>query len=118
MTLVDLYAAVLEKLGVTAAGESAAAEDTQFIASKYVSAWNLMKIMGIVSWAVVEDVPDEAAQPVIDILAFLSAEEFGDEPARYATGALGTVPPQLAERQLRLLHSRRYVPSTQRTVYF
>ncbi len=118
MTLTDLYRKALEKMQVVAAGESAAPEDTQFMATKYVALWNLLKTNGIVSWAVDEDVPDEAAQPLIEALAFLSADEFGDEKARYAEGAIGLIPMSLAERQLRQLHASAYVSTPAQSEYF
>ncbi len=118
MTLTDLYRKALEKMEVVSAGEPAAPEDTQFMATKYVALWNLLKINGIVSWAIDEAVPDEAAQPLIEALAFLSADEFGDEKARYLEGAIGLDRPSLAERQLRQLHAHAYVSEPAQSEYF
>lgn len=106
MTLVDLYRQTLEGLEVVAAGEPATPEDTQLVAKKYVLVWNQLKTHELVSWAVTEAVPDEAAQPLIDMLKFACADDFGDEPSRYAQGAIGLPQPALAERQLRAMHSR------------
>jgi hypothetical protein len=110
MTLVNLYRGVLDKLGVTAAGESAAPEDTQFVAGKYVSVWNQLKTRGLVSWAVDEPVPDEAADSLIRMVAYAAADEFDEDPADYAAaGAIGLPNPSVAERDLRQLHARDYV---------
>ncbi len=118
MTLVDLYQKTLEKIRAVAAGESAAAEDVQLVASKYVSSWNLLKTMGLVSWAVDEAVPDEAVEPLLWVLSFAVASEFGANPSEYATGALGLPQPSLAERQLRQLHARDYVSQPAQVEYF
>jgi hypothetical protein len=119
MTLANLYQKALEKLQAVAAGEVAAAEDSQLIASKYVSVWNQLKIHGLVSWAVDEAVPDEAVEPLLSCLAFASADEFGAKAADFAAaGAIGMPQPSLAERQLRVLHARGYVATPARPSYF
>lgn len=118
MTLTDFYRKVLEKLEVAAAGESAAPEDTALIASRYASIHSLLLANGLVSWAVDEDVPDEAVSPLIMAVAFEAADEFGDEKERYASGAIGLPQPSLAERQLRQLNARAYVSTPAQSEYF
>lgn len=110
MTLTDLYRKALEKLEIVAAGESAAPEDTSVIASQYVLLWNQLKVRGLVSWTVTEDVPAEAVIALVFALAYLAADEFGDDSNRFAAaGAIGLPQVSLAERDLRQLHSRSYV---------
>lgn len=119
MTLIDLYRKVLEKLEIAAAGEAAAPEDTQLVADRYVGLWNQLRVSGLVSWAIGDDVPDEAAQAVIDACVYVCADEFGEDSNRYAlAGAIGLPQPSLAERTLRRLHSRAYVSHPARPEYF
>jgi len=119
MTLVTLYRRVLEKLGVVAAGESAAPEDTQLIAAKYVSVWNQLKTHGLVSWAVAEPVPDEAAESIVKMVAYASCNEFDEDPQDYAAeGLIGAPQPSVAERELRQLHTRAYVSVPAHIEYF
>lgn len=117
MTLTDLYRKTLEKLQVAAAGESAAPEDTALIASKYVTAHALLQPRGLVSWTAAEAVPDEAVEPLVAILAYASATEFGAQ-IDPEIGAIGLPQPSLAERQLRALHSRAYVSYPAQSEYF
>jgi hypothetical protein len=89
------------------------------IADKYVSVWNQLKAMGLASWAVTEAVPDEAAEPLVQMLKYAAADDFGARAQDFAmTGAIGLAPPSIAERNLRQVMARAYVPHAQRTVYF
>jgi len=119
MTLVQLWRRTLEKLQVVAAGEAAAAEDIQLIAAKYVSVWNQLKSRSLVSWAVDEEVPDEAAEALIKMLAYASSGEFDENPEDYALeGAIGLPRPSIAEQDLRQLHARDYVSEPAQSEYF
>ena len=118
MTLNELKRKTLEKLQVAAAGEPVAPEDTQLIASKYTNLHSLLLGKGLVSWAAADDIPEDAAEPVIMALAFVSAGEFGLDQNAFVAGAMDLVPPSLAEKQLRQIHTRRYVYFPQKTEYF
>lgn len=119
MNLTNLYHKALEKLQVIAAGESADPGDTQLIADKYASLYAMLRDRELVSWAVADDVPDGVVLPLVAMLAFASAGEFGIDPSLYAAeGALDTTPPSLAERQLRQFMSRKYVSQPARPEYF
>lgn len=119
MTLVTLYQRILEKLQVVAAGESGAPEDVQLVAAKYVSVWNQLKTRSLVSWAVTEAVPDEAAESIIKAVAYAASGEFDEDPADYAAeGAIGLPQISIAERDLRQLHARDYVSSPAQAEYF
>lgn len=110
MTLIDLYRKTLEKLQVAAAGESADSEDTQLVADKYVSLFQMLATMELVAWGQTEDVPDYAVIPLVSMLAFVCAAEFGKDAGKYAPeGALNLPQVSLAERQLRMLLARHYV---------
>jgi hypothetical protein len=91
----------------------------QLIAGKYVSVWNQLKTRGLVSWAVTEEVPEEAAESLIKALAYASASEFDENPEEYAAeGAIGIKPPSTAEQDLRQLHARDYVSTPAQSEYF
>lgn len=118
MTLVDLYARTLERLEITEAGESAAPEDTKIIRDKYPLVYEMLLSLGLVAWGKEADVPDFAVLPLVSMLAFVSAREFGKDQAIYADGMLGANPPQVAERQLRQQLSRAYIPYVAESEYF
>ena len=118
MTLTDLYAQTLIKMQITAAGESPDPDDSALIGTKYTALYALLLSRGLVSWALADDVPDEAVQPLVQMLSYASAASFGPEQGRYATGELDVNPPMPAERQLKKNVARSYVSYTQPTVYF
>lgn len=119
MTLVELYEKTLQKLHVTAAGESGEPEDTALIADKYVSLHGMLLVKGLVTWTVTAAVPDNAALPVISMLAYLSAAEFEIDPSPLAPeGALDLPTPSLAERQLRGQLAKAYVAYPAASEYF
>lgn len=118
MTLSQLYRKALEKLQVVAAGEDAEPDDVQLIASKYDSVYAMLQGLKLVSWARSGELPNEAAEPLIMMLAFASADEFGADPAEFATGAIGLERPALAERQLRTQMAREYVSHPAESEYF
>jgi hypothetical protein len=52
-------------------------------------------------------------------LKYAAADDFGARAQDFAmTGAIGLAPPSIAERNLRQVMARAYVPHAQRTVYF
>jgi hypothetical protein len=119
MTLTDLYRKTLEKLTVTAASEDAEPSDVQLISSKYAALYDMLLTEGLVAWTVTEDVPEFAVLPLVAMLAYMSAGEFGQDPARYAAeGALGLPQLSLAERQLRRQLAKTYVSHTAQSEYF
>lgn len=119
MTLVELYEKTLQKLHVVAAGESAEPEDTALIADKYVSLHAMLLVKGLVTWTVTAAVPENAAQPVISMLAYLSASEFDIDPNSLAPECALDLPvPSLAERQLRGQLAKSYVSYPAASEYF
>lgn len=105
MTPANLYAATARELHVLADGQALGAEAQAKIAAKYVSLHAMLLNDGLVTWAITEEVPPKAEQPVIFLLAALCVGVFGiGEPRKgflMAQGAYGNKPPSLAERQLR-----------------
>jgi hypothetical protein len=119
MTRIQLYRKVLERLQVVAAGEQASADDTQLIAASYVIVYNQLAGLGLVSWALTEDIPDEAGEPLVNAICHKSAVEFGWPVGSFANeGAIGLPNSSLAERQLRQMHAREYVPYPAQPEYF
>lgn len=122
MTPIDLYEKTLEHLQVTAAGESAAPEDTAVVRQRYQSLYAMLDVESLVEWGVTEDIPSYAEQPLIMMLAAYSAQEFGVTDPRYSQlqieGGLSLPQPSLAERLLRRQMSNKYIPTVQATEYF
>lgn len=118
MTLADLFRLVLEELTVVAAGEPAHSSDVAVIANKWVAVYGQLSGLRLVSWAVTEEVPDDAVLPLISMLSFASSRDFGKDPAKYADGAIGLTPPMLAERQLRQRRAKPYVAAPAESEYF
>ena len=126
MTPAALKKAVLKKLQVTAAGEVDAADDIAIITQKYAGLHQMLLIDGLVIWSLTEDVPAEAEQPVVAMLAALAASDFGIPEPRHSRlqleGAFNlpiTVGgPSLAERQLRKALAPKHISSTVVSEYF
>ena len=119
MTPTTLYRKTLEKLQVAAAGEPVDADDVQLIRSKYESLYEVLAVKELVSWNISQDIPENCANPVVMMLAFLSASEFGMNPLEFAAeGALDVVPPSIGERQLRAQFARDFNYEPARTEYF
>lgn len=118
MTLVDLYNLVLQRLEVTAAGESADASDVQVVAGWYASLYDMLLTKKLVTWGLTDDVPAFAVIPLVAMLAFLNARDFGKDPATYLDGALDLPQPSIAERQLRTQLAKNYISHTACSEYY
>ena len=126
MTPAALKKAVLKKLQVTAAGDVDAADDVAIITEKYTGLHQMLLIDGLVIWSLTEDVPGEAEQPVVAMLAALAASDFGVPEPRHSRlqleGAfnlpVGLGGPSLAERQLRKALAQKHISSTFVSEYF
>lgn len=118
-TLTDLYRKTLEELQVVAAGESADGDDTRIVSEKYAALYQQLAGMDLVGWGPTDDVPDYAALPLTQILAYVCALPFGKNAAGYVQlAALGLTPPSLAEKQLRAQLTRAYVSWPATSEYF
>lgn len=126
MTLLNLREKVLQRLRVLAVGEEANPNDDALIQAKYEALYDMLATDGLVSWAVAADVPDYAALPLIDLLAYASASDFGIEGPEYEQlkreGAFHLSPreggPSQAERLLRVQFAKNYVPFPAQPDYF
>lgn len=124
MTPQQIQFAALRELGIVGIGQTPSAEHGAEAATKYASLYAQLLKMGLVRWALTENVPTYAEQQVIWMLAYLcaSSEAFGSIPEKKtqmaALGALKTSPPSLGETQLRAAVSRRYVSQPAQSEYF
>ena len=126
MTPAALKKAVLKKLQITAAGDVDAADDIAIITEKYTGLHQMLLIDGLVIWSLTEDVPAEAEQPIVAMLAALAASDFGIPEPRHSRlqleGAFNlpiTVGgPSLAERQLRKALAQKHISSPVVSEYF
>jgi hypothetical protein len=123
MTLQEFYEKTLQKMQVTAAGESAAPEDTELVSDRYVSLYEMLNAEKLVSWPVTADIPDRVTLPLIAMLAAHCAREFGIVGQAYA-GLIaegGIALPggmSSAEKQLRRIQAKDYVPTRAVSEYF
>ena len=126
MTPAALKKAVLKKLQVTAAGDVDAADDIAIITEKYTGLHQMLLVAGLVIWSKTENVPAEAEQPIVAMLAALAASDFGIPEPRHSRlqleGAFNlpiTVGgPSLAERQLRKALAQKHISSPVVSEYF
>jgi hypothetical protein len=120
----EIQFAALKTLGVVDVDETPEAEQGVLAASMYASLHAQLLTYGIATWALNEDVPAKAEQPVIWMLAFLcsTSEGFGAPPSRRdelaPMGALGAPQMSLAERQLRSVLAQPYVPQPAQADYY
>ena len=116
MTPAELKQAVLERVGVVPAGGPYPADEVALITRKYTGIHALLVKKTLAAWAITEDVPDEAQEPMVSILAFSVAAEYGVPEPRYSRlrleGSLDDETPSLAERQLRKALSGTPHPSS------
>lgn len=119
MTLKDLYRKVLEKLTVVASGTPVDGDDEKTVRDKYSSLYDTLATEELVNWTAEADVPEFAVQPLVAMLAFMCANEFGQPATNFAQeGALFLPQMSLAERQLRRAMASRYISQPQKTEYF
>ena len=126
MTPAALKKAVLKKLQITAAGDVDAADDIAIITEKYTGLHQMLLVAGLVIWSKTENVPGEAEQPIVAMLAALAASDFGIPEPRHSRlqleGAFNlpiTVGgPSLAERQLRKALAQKHISSPVVSEYF
>lgn len=119
MTLKDLYRKVLEKLTVVASGTPVDGDDEKTVRDKYTGLYDMLATEELVNWTADSDVPEFAAIPLIAMLAFMCANEFGQPAAQFAEeGALFLPQQSLAERQLRRAMASHYISAPAQSEYF
>jgi len=85
MQLSTFYLRVLRKLGVLAAGQSASAEDVQTVTDKYAEVWAELDDRQVIDWYVTDDIPDERAIHMINIVAGQLTDEFSLDDLKAAS---------------------------------
>lgn len=122
MTPLALKTATLRKLGVISPGMPVSSDDMDVVTEKYAGLHAALIQRNTVTWALTEDIPSEAEQPVIDLLAARLVDDFGTSEPRAsiirALGALFADPMSPAERQLRSAINEDYVHSPLETDYY
>ena len=105
MTPAELKNAVLERVGVVPAGGPYPADEVALITRKYTGIHAQLVTKKLVTWAITENVPDALQEPMVSILSFSVAAEYGVPEPRYTRlrleGSIDDETPSLAERQLR-----------------
>lgn len=122
MTLQELYENALQRIGIIAAGEAASPEDLALVADKYEALYELLNAEELVRWSKTGNPPDAVDIPLTAMLAAHAAMEFSVPPEKYAQllqeGGFNLPQKSWAERQLRRLMARKYVPSRMRSEYY
>jgi hypothetical protein len=119
----EIQFAALKQLGVVNVHGTPSAEQGVDAASKYASLHAMLLDDGLAWWALTEEIPAKAEQPVMDMLAYLCAADarFGAlerQQELAPLGALGLPGLSLAERKLRALNARDYVSQPVQSEYF
>lgn len=124
MTPTQIKYSALETLGVIPVSGTPSAEQGVKVGEKYTALHAQLLSMGLVRWALTENVPAYAEQPVIWMLAYMcsTSEAFGALPSKQVElaplGALRLAPPSIGEGQLRAAVSRSYVSQPAQSEYF
>lgn len=122
MTPSDLKTATLRKLKVIDSVNAAQPEDFALMGEKYEAVHAILLSRHLVTWALDEDIPAKAVEPLKAILAAFSADDFGVPEPRATMlkgeGALNLPQSSPAERLLRAVLAPKYVSNSVRTQYF
>lgn len=105
-----------------ASDQDANAEDFALMGEKYEALHGILLAKSLVTWALIEDIPAKAVEPVKVMLAAFSADEFGVPEPRASIlkgeGAINLPQSSPAERLLRAVLAPKYVSSPVRSDYF
>jgi len=122
MTPSALMTATARHLRVLGRGATLGPDDHAILTAKYASLHAMLLEKRLVSWALTESIPTSCDEPVMRMLAAMSADEFGVAEPRYTRlivlGALGANPASLAEKQLRAALAPAHVEGSVVTTYF
>jgi hypothetical protein len=118
--LEKIYGDALAEIGATGPDRVVSAEDGEEMARIYNGVWHMLESMGLTSWDLDGPVPNDAAIPLVWILAFHAAQPFGITGERLerlrATGQLAGPQVSLGERLLRKLAAPEYLNETVQVV--
>lgn len=113
MTPLELRFAALKETGIVGVLETPSAEQDQLAVARYQGLHAQLLKDNVADWAVDEDIPTGAEQPMIWMLAYLIANVLGASPEdvqRLAGLGMYKAPStSIAERMLRSYMSSRYV---------
>lgn len=122
MTLTQLRTKVLQRLQVLATGENPDPDDGQVVADRYPSIHAILMAKNLASWSITEDIPDYLEVPMVNIVAYACATEFGITGQLMGQlaleGALNADPISLGERQLRSMQADTYKSEPAQSEYF
>ena len=126
MTSAELQIAVLQELGVLAAGESPTVEDGAIVDEGYDALYEMLLTEGLIAWTLEDDIPEFAERSVSLMVGYLVSNKFAVPPAKLAEmrrlGALHLNPreggPSEAEMILRRQLAKAFVYTPMRTTYY
>ena len=73
----EFIAEVLERLGVLAAGQTAEVEDTSRVQELIPSTQAFLKATEAYYWSDVDNIPDDAFMPLVDVTAWMCRGKYG-----------------------------------------
>ena len=76
-TVAELATKVLQRLQVLDADEVAGDADHQFVEDTYTDVHELLSEEGFVTWNLADSIPSGAVQPMVAVMAYECAQEFG-----------------------------------------
>lgn len=122
MTPTEVKTAALREMGAVSFNETPPAEEFAAAGEKYGLLHAMLLEQDLATWAVTEDIPDNCSMPVVWMLANLLTATLGasdsDIMKYQALGALNASQLSLAERQLRRVLAKDYVPQVATAEYF
>jgi hypothetical protein len=122
LTPANFRIATARKLRILADGGSLGAEEDDKLITKYAGLHAMLQGEELAPFEVDDDVPENCQEPMIDMLAALSVEEFAIPEPRRSTllmfGSLFMDPMSPAERRLRKVLATKYVSQTLSTDYY
>jgi len=82
-TATQIRTKALKKLGVLATGQTTESEIAEDLDRAYEEVYAALAAKGLVTWDADEDIPPEYVMPVVALVAFARADEYGIPNDRY-----------------------------------
>jgi hypothetical protein len=82
-TATQIRTKALKKLGVLATGQTTQSEIQADLDRAYEEVYAALAAKNLVTWEIDEEVPDEYVMPVVALVAFARADEYGIPNDRY-----------------------------------
>lgn len=112
--LLSVKQKALRRLGVLASGQTMTGDQDLQASTAYDSIYERLLAKDLAVWAKAGDVPDACVEPVVSLLAFELANEYGVSDSRWQRLQFSA---NKAEAELRIIVFPSYVSTTEVTDY-